>query len=165
MTNEAVAEQPVADFTIEEGRTFLADFETRLNDYVPNPTARRLVSGEVEYTPEELTGMLQAFSGYIASLSGLLGKMEAEDNIMKKGYRNTLRIAVAGFQSRANSVSGKEAEFLASDEGATYRKVAGDIIKQESCMMLTRGWLKAYESAYTGISRVITVMESEANAT
>lgn len=163
MTTEAI--EPIADFTIEEGRTFLADFERRLNDYVPNPTIRRLVTGDVEYSPDELTQMLQAYSGYIASLSGLLGKMEAEDNILKKGYKNTLRIAVAGFSSTANSVSGKEAEFLASDEGASYRKVSGDIIKQESCLMLTRGWLRAYESAYTGISRVVTIMESEANVT
>lgn len=91
--------------------------------------------------------------------------MMAEDNVYKKGYKNTLRIAVAGFQSTANSVSGKEAEFLASEEGAPYRKVAGDMIKQESCLMLVRGWLRAYESAYTGVSRVVSVMESEANVT
>lgn len=163
MTTEVA--EPVADFTIEEGRAFLADFERRLNDYVPNPTMRRLVSGDVEYSPDELTALLQTYSGYIASLSGLLGKMEAEDNILKKGYKNTLRIAVAGFQSNTNSINAKEAEFLASPEGAPYRKVAGDIIKQESCLMLTKGWLKAYESAYTGISRVVTIVESEANAT
>lgn len=160
MTTDA---EPLADFTIEEGRAFLLDFERRLAEYVPNPNNNRLVSGEVEYSPDELQQLLQTFSGYVASLSGLLGRMEAEDNILKKGYKNTLRIAVAGFQSTATSVSGKESDFLASDAGAPYRKVSGDIIKQESCLMLTRGWLKAYESAYTGISRVVSVMESEAN--
>lgn len=157
--------EPVADFTIEEGREFIADFQVRMNAFVPDPTPRRLVSGDVEYSPDEIIQMLQEYSGYISNLCALEGRMMAEENVMKKGYKNGLRIAVAGFQSTATSVSGKESEFLASEEGATYRRVAGDIIKQESCLMIVRGWIKAYESAYTGISRVVTVVESEANAT
>lgn len=155
------AETPIADFTIEEGRAFIANFEEQLAAYVPNPTNRRLIQGEQEYTPDELAQMLQEYGGFVSNLSALEGKMMAEENVYKKGYKSTLRIAVAGFASTATSVSGKEAEFLASEEGDQFRKINGIIIKQESCLMIVRGWLKAYHEAYTAVSRVVTVVTAE----
>lgn len=159
MTSEI--QEPVADFTIEDGLAFFADFERRLSEYVPDPTNRRLINGDSEYTSDELASMLQEFGAYVANLSALEGKMLGQENILKKGYKNALQIALAGFTSTATSVSGKEADFMASDEGVRFRKLQGDMINSESCLMLVRGWLKSYHEAYTAVSRVVTVVTSE----
>lgn len=161
MTTEASVEEILQEFTVESGQQWLIDFEHNLNEYVPNPTNRRILQGDVEYSTDELQSMLQEFGSYISNLSALEGKMLAQENILKKGYKQTLQVALGGYESRATSVSGKESEFLASEQGIRFRKIAGDIIQQESCLMLVQGWLKAYKEAYIAVSRVVTLVTSE----
>lgn len=152
MTNEG--------FTIQNAHQNLELFQAEIEKLVPNPITHRLLALDHEYTMIELRDLLQHFSSYLASLCGIQGRVEAEFVLIKKGLKTGLDVASLNNELVSSTVTGKEAELIASNESfAELKKLE---IYNEANLALVNGWVKAYENAYRGVSRIFSVDSVEA---
>src|SRR3989304_4475578 len=148
-------------FTIEGARKELDEFEKNLEQFAPNPINNRLLSLDHEYTMIELRGLLQHFGSYLATLTVIQGRIEAECQIIHKGLKTGLDIASLNPEIKANTITGKEAEIMASNENfAALKRLE---IRIEARLAIIKGWTKAYEWAYTAASRIFSVDSVEAS--
>jgi hypothetical protein len=143
----------------------LQRFATQLGAYVPDPTNKRLMDPEAEYTPQQLQWMLQEYGSYISNLSAVKGKMEAEGLTLRRSSKLTRQIVMGRYCSGQGTRAAQEAQVMASEWGTVLIKNEEDMIMTDSCLIFIKGWLEAYKQAYTSASRVVEIMKAEANAT
>lgn len=148
-------------FTVENARANLDQFEALLEASVPNPYKQRLLDLNHEYTMVELRQLLQQFSSYLASLCAVQGKVEAEYTLIKKGLKTGLDVASLDGNLKSSTVTGREAELILNNED--FAKLKRMEIYNEANLQLVNGWVKAYQAAYTGASRIFSVDSVEAN--
>ena len=142
-------------FTVENARKKVDLFEKDLEQMVANPAAQRLINIDVEYTPTELRDLLQHFGSYLATLDALQGKMEAECHLLQKGLKTGIAVSIASKKPKTGTISGDEAEILLAS--ANLRSLKKMEIENEACLLLLKGWIKAYTDAYTAVSRIISI--------
>lgn len=137
----------------------LDEFEKDLAQMVPNPGEYRLLKLEGEYTPVELSDMLQHFGSYLANLHYMEAMIEAQCHGLKEGFKTGLQVAMASSESEAKTVAAREGEVLANNE--LLKENRRNQINQEACLILIKGWREAYEIAWQTVSRIITLRQSE----
>lgn len=133
----------------------LDEFELDLEKLVPNPGKQRLIDLDHEYTPAELRELLQRFGSYLASLHNLEGKIEGQCHALREGFKNGIAIAVANSESKTSTITGKEAEVLASNE--LFKQTKRMQIDHEATLLVIKGWRQAYEQAWATVSRIISL--------
>lgn len=146
-------------FTLDGARQKVDKFEEDLGKLVPNPRYQRLIQIEREYTPTELSDLLQQFGSYLATLHATEGKIESECHLLKEGYKTGMSVAVAKTETSATTLAGKEAEVLVGNEG--FREIRKMQIENEAILVTIKGWRLAYEAAYASISRIISLAIGE----
>lgn len=137
----------------------LDQFELDLEQLVPNPGKQRLVDITREYTPTELSDILQAFGSYLATIHHMEGMIEAQCHALKEGLRTGLAVAATELESRTTTQSGREAEILASND--LFRHTRKMQIDHEATLLLLKGWRESYETAWSTISRIISLRIGE----
>lgn len=151
---------------LTEARIGLAKFCTELGIFVPDPTPYRLIDPDADYTPEQLRALLQRFGAYISSLTAFFGKLESEHSLMEKNYKLSRKIMMGRYDGPSTTtLAERESQLLNTDQGQELIRLEQDVIRSESSIIVVKSWINSYESAYTSISRVVAVMESEANST
>lgn len=154
-------EPATESFTIEGAQGWLDDFQTRLETTVPCPYGRTLELGR-DYTSVELENLLQTFGAHLANLFATEGRIKAECHLLKEGYKNGMRVAVARHGSLADTtVSGREGQILSENE--SFRNVLSLLIKNEAALELIEGWRRAYDQAYASTSRIVALQIGEMN--
>ena len=143
----------------------LQRFAVELGKYVPDPSDKRLLDPDADYSPMQLQQFLQTFGAYISNLAALKRRMEAELLIQKRSAKATKMVTMARHRSGIGSVGQQEGEILASEHGTRILEDELNLIKQESCLTFLKGWLEAYEQAYASASRVVEVLKAESQAT
>lgn len=147
-------------FTIEAAKESLEQFTKYMEQRVPNPVTSILIDINHEYTMIELRSLLQQFSSHLATLCGIQGQVEAEYTLIKKGLKTGLDVASLGDETKS-TVTEKEAKLISSnDEFARWKRIE---IFMEGNLIQVKSWVKAYEAAYTGASRIFSVDSVEAN--
>lgn len=146
-------------FSIEEAREKLDQFQAQLEQLVPNPSGYRLLDIGKEYIPTELRDLLQCYGSYLANLHALEGRIEAEALIVDRGLKTGLSVAVGQSDSKATTITAKEAEVFASNPA--FRDLKKLQIYNDSYLALIKGWREAYSSAYATVSRLISLLLGE----
>ena len=147
-------------FTIESARESLAQFTKYMEQRVPNPVTSILIDVNHEYTMIELRSLLQQFSSHLATLCGIQGQVEAEYTLIKKGLKTGLDVASLSDESKS-TITEKESRLIASNEEfAKWKKME---IYMEASLIQVKSWVKSYESAVAGVSRIVTVDISESS--
>lgn len=149
---------------LEEARKGLAKFCEDLALFVPDPTPYRLIDPEADYNPEQLRALLQRFGAYISSLTAFFGQLEAKHALLEKNYKLYRKIMM-GRAPSATTLAERESLLLNTPEGEMLVSMEQDVIRSESIIIVVKSWINSYDSAYTSVSRVVAVMESEANST
>lgn len=148
------------DYSIEGARLKLDEFQSQLEQLIPNPSTYRLLDLEKEYTPTELRDLLQRYGSYLSNLYALEGRIEAEALLVDRGFKTGLAVAVAQSESKTSTISGKEAEILASN--SAFRDLKKLQIYNDSYITLIKGWREAYQQGYNTVSRLISLLLGEA---
>lgn len=125
-----------------------------LEKIAPNPTKYRLIDLNKEYTPQELRDLLQKFGSYLSSIHPIEARIEAECHAIKEGLKTGLSIAVARAE-KEGTVKDREAHILSTNEALKKTRMLQ--IDNESSLIIVQGWRKAYEAAYTCVSRIVTL--------
>ena len=146
-------------YSVDGARVKLDEFQAQIEKIVPNPGAYRLLDIGKEYTPQELRDLLQRYGSYLANLYAIEGRLEAEALLVDRGFKTGLAVAVTQLDSKTTTVSGRESEVLASNQG--FRDLKKLQIYNESYMALLKGWREAYAQAYATVSRLITLLLGE----
>lgn len=147
-------------FTVEGAQTKLDGFIADLTKLVPNPGAQRLLEINREYTPPELRSLLQQFSSYLSTLYGFQGRIEAESILINEAYKTGSDVAI--LDSIEGTITAKKARLI--KENPAYARLRRLEIQNDAYKALLAGWIKSYESAYTGVSRIITLTVGELGA-
>lgn len=137
----------------------LDDLEEDLAKQIPNPGKVRLIELDREYLPSELRDLLQRFGSYLANLNHIEAMVEAQNHALKEGLKTAMSVAMAKSESTAKTVSGVEADVMASNE--LLRDTRKMQIDHEATLILIRGWRTAYEQAHQTVSRLITLAIGE----
>lgn len=141
----------------------LDEIEADLEKIMPNPGKGLLIDINHEYTPLELRDLLQRFGAFLSTLNHTEGLIEAQCHTLKEGFKTGLSVAMSTRESKETSISGREAEVLASsDLLKTNRRMQ---IDNEATLLLIQGWRKAYEAAYQTASRLVTLFIGESQMT
>lgn len=146
-------------YSVQLAQEKLDEFQKSLEMLVPNPSGYRLLDLNREYTPQELRDLLQKYGSYVATLCSLEGRLEAESVLVDKGLKTGLSVAVTQLDSKTTTVSGREAEILASNE--MFRDLKKLQIYNEAYMALLKGWKDAYQQGYSTVSRLISLLLGE----
>lgn len=125
-----------------------------LEKIAPNPTKYRLIDLDKEYTPQELRDLLQKFGSYLSSIHPIEARIEAECHAIKEGLKTGLSIAVVK-EEKNGTIKDREAYVLSINEALKKTRMLQ--IDNESSLIIVQGWRKAYEAAYTCVSRIITL--------
>lgn len=149
---------PEQPFTIEIAFNKLEDLIKELEKICPDPAKGRIIDIEKEYTPQELRDLLQKFGSYLSSLHTIEAKIEAQCHAIKEGLKTGISLSVSQMENKA-TIKDREANLLASNE--SLRELKRMQIYYESYLTLVQGWRQAYHSAYSTISRLITLMLGE----
>lgn len=128
-----------------------------LEKIAPNPAKYRLIDLEREYTPQELRDLLQRFGSYLSSIHPIEARIEAECHAVREAMKTG--VSVAMLTEEKGTIKEKEASVLTHNDG--LRLTRGLQIDCESSLILIQGWRKAFEAAYTCVSRLITLMLGE----
>lgn len=151
------------EFTLERAHKYMNDFEKTLLEICPNPGNVRLLELDKEYTNSELRHLLQTFGSYLATLSYNQKKIEAECNLLKKALKTGTAQAMLAQRPEGSTVTEKEAFLLKTNQSLMYaRKME---IINEMYLDLIKGWVDAYDNAYTAVSRIVSVEDIEGRAT
>lgn len=138
------------------------EFEADLEKMVPHPVKQRLIDIDKEYTPTELSDLLQKFGSYLAILHHTEGVVEAQCHALKEGFKTGLSVATAKYESKSKTtaVTAKEAEVLAGNE--LLKQTRRLQIDNEACLIIVKSWRQSYEQAFATASRLVTLMLGEA---
>lgn len=137
----------------------LHEYENDLKQQIPHPGEYRLLKLEGEYTPTELSDMLQHFGSYLATLHYLEGMLEAQCHALKEVFKTALQVSMASGESEAKTVAAREGEAIASNE--LLRETRRNQIEMEAKLLLLKGWREAYDIAWSTTSRIITLRGGE----
>lgn len=151
----------IQDEYVQSVFTGLEEFEKELEKEVPNPSRTRLISTTEEYSPTELSDMLQAFGSYVSTLTHMEALLEAQCHALKESYKTGISIAASRLESRTTTQSGREAEVLSGEE--LFRQTRRLQIDHESRLILIKGWRSSYDNAWATISRIISLRIGEAS--
>lgn len=143
------------DFTIEKAYQQIEEFETKLKLICPSPNEVRLLELGKEYTNPELRALLQTFGSYLASLRALQGKISAEGNMLKKALKTGMAMATLAQHPEGSTVAEKEAKLL--NDNVQLMHVRKMQIKSEMYLDIIKGWVDAYDDAYTAVSRIVSL--------
>lgn len=130
-----------------------------LEKIAPNPITTRVIEYDKEYTPQELRDLLQRFGSFLSTIHPLEARIEAECYAIREALKTGMAICIANLDEKG-TVKDREAMVMASNEG--LRKTRMLQIDNESSLIIVQGWRKAYESAYSTTSRLITLALGEA---
>lgn len=135
------------------------DYEREIGKIIPDPVKNPLIQTDHEYTPTELSDMLQQLGSYLSILYAHESKVEAHCNALREGFKTGLQVAMARYETESKTVKGQEAEILSGNE--LFLQTKRMEIKDESILLVISGWRKAYEQAYATISRIVSLRIGE----
>lgn len=136
----------------------LDEVEAELEIQCPNPRKVRLIEIHKEYNPTEIQDMLQAFGSHIAYLTAFVATLEAQTHALKETYKAGIQVAVSKIDPKL-SLTAREGEVLATQD--IFNSTKKLQIVNESALIMAKGWLEAYEAAYTTVSRMVTLLVGE----
>lgn len=126
-----------------------------------DPSREFLVPQGYEIQPAELESLLQWLGGCSSYLQGLAGGVRAELVALRETYRGAISVGTSAFSE--GTEKSKEARILAGSE--TVRETKRRQIQAESTLTLLEGWSEAYTTAWSTVSRLITLHTSEVSLT
>lgn len=137
------------------------EIEIDLEKLMVHPGKERLIEIGKEYNPTELRDMLQTFGSNVSTLHVIEGKISGHCHGLREGFKTGMAIAIARLDSKAATITAKENEIL--DKQELFRDTKKLQIKNEACLELVQGWRKAYENAWSTVSRIISLEIGEAS--
>jgi len=128
--------------------------EIELEREMLNPAKARLIEHNREYTPVELRGLLQLFGSNLAILHAIQAKTDAQGYALDESFKVGMKIAIKEIPG-GDTIASKEGTIL--QQNALFKQTKRMAINHESVLITIKGWVKAYEAAYTAVSRMLSM--------
>lgn len=110
-----------------------------------------------DISDSQLGPMLQRFGGYVAFLEAQLGLLAGRRTALKEAYAAAVAVQTANLEGGTEKA--KEAQVLSESE--TLRQTKRLFIETDMLYESANGLCKAYTSAWSTISRIVTIRVSE----
>lgn len=127
--------------------------EASLEKEMLNPAKARLINHNQEYTGAELRAQLQYLGSCLSVLHATVAKTEAQGYALDESFKMGMKVAIKDVAGP--TLAERESTVLTQNE--VFRKTKKMGINHEALLILLKGWVKAYEAAYTAISRMLSM--------